>query len=228
MEVTALLDTYEGLHGPQHRVRDFVDFLHGGFASKKLPKKYNVIVVDPPWPYKSRRMVQKKGTHMAGIEDEYDTMTMKDMMELPIDNMCADNCLMYMWATGPKLKEAFMLLDAWNFKYSTVAYVWEKKSPNIGFYSLSSCEYVLVAKRGKAPPRNKNVNFRQFYQEQRTTHSTKPEGIEDMIEKQFNLKGLNKIELFARRFRQGWDCVGNELNGTIEDFLNGKKMKLRK
>ena len=98
----------------------------------------------------------------------------------------------------------------------------------MGFYSFSSCEYVLVAKRGKAPPRNKTINFRQFYQEKRTSHSKKPERIQDMIEQQFDLKGLKKIEVFARRFRKGWDCIGNEINGTIQDFLNGKKMKLKK
>lgn len=230
MEVTALLDRYEAQYGAQHRVREFVNYLHGGaqrHVGRKSSRKYNVIVMDPPWPYTSRRMMQENGQKAAGIADEYSTMSINDMANLPIQDICADNCLLYMWTTGPKLQEAFKLIDAWNFKYSTVAYVWEKKVPNPGFYSMSSCEYVLVAKRGRAPERKKGVNTRQFYQETRTVHSRKPEAIQDMIDTQFNMKGVKKVEIFARRFRKGWDCVGNELNGTIQDFLVGKKMKLR-
>ena len=37
-----------------------------------------------------------------------------------------------------------------------------------------------------------------------------------------------KLELFARRYRDGWDCLGLELNGTIQDFLAGKEIQLRK
>lgn len=155
------------------------------------------------------------------------TMTIQDMMDLDIPSVCAENCLAFVWTTGPKLNEAFSLIDAWGFKYSTVAYVWNKRVPMPGFYSMSQCEYVLVAKKGRAPPRRSNVNTRQYYEETRTVHSRKPEAIQDMIEAQFNMEGQNKLELFARRFRKGWDCVGNELNGTIQKFLSGKKMKLR-
>lgn len=235
------LQAYEASHGPaKPTVHSFVNFLNsqtsslqgGGGGGNALQggarrKKYNVIIMDPPWPYTSRRMVQDNGKRAAGIDDEYQTMSIDDMANLPLQSVCADDCLLFMWTTGPKLEESFKLINAWGFKYSTVAFVWEKKVPNPGFYSMSSCEYVLVAKKGRAPPRRNNVNTRQFYQELRTKHSKKPEAIQDMIEAQFDLKGQNKLELFARRFRKGWDCVGNELNGTIQDFLAGKKMKLR-
>lgn len=226
--------TFEAEHGPSSVVRDFAQYMDKSGLSSNVVlsggggrKKYNIILADPPWPYTSRRMVQDNGNSAAGISDEYSTMSIQEMMDLPIQNVCAPNCVLYMWTTGPKLEEAFRLINAWGFKYSTVAYVWEKRIPNPGFYSMSSCEYVLVAKRGRAPERNNSVNTRQFLQETRTVHSKKPEAIQDMIEAQFRQKGVNKLELFARRFRKGWDCQGNELNGSVQDFLAGKKTKLR-
>ena len=231
MDFASQLELYESVHGPSQNVREFVDYMssqgQGGLTGGASRRKYNLIIMDPPWPYTSRRMMQDNGKKAAGISDEYSTMSIQDMMDLPMQNVCADNCLLFMWTTGPKLNEAFKLLDAWGFKYSTVAYVWNKKIPNPGFYSMSQCEYVLVAKRGRAPERNKGVNTRQFFEKARTTHSTKPEEIQDMIEAQFNMKGVKKAEIFARRFRKGWDCVGTDLNGTVQDFLAGKKMKLR-
>lgn len=229
-----LLAQFESEQGPSVHASRFVNemfplngmghnALHGG---SRQPKKYNIVLVDPPWPYNSRRMVQDNGRNAVGIDDEYSTMSMDEMKALPILNACADDCLLYMWATGPKLKEAFDLMEAWQFKYSTMAFVWDKKIPNPGFYSMSQVEYVLVGKRGRAPnPRL--YNTRQLLTLARTSHSTKPEDIQDRIDAHWEKKGVRKLELFARRYRKGWDCVGNELNGTIQDFLDGKSMKLR-
>ncbi len=223
MDLNDYLTQFEQVHGSAPHARQFVQYLGGGGR-----KKYNVIIMDPPWPYASRRMLQDNGKKAVGIDDEYSTMTIQDMMDLDIPSICADNCLLYMWATGPKLNEAFKLINAWGFKYSTVAYVWNKRVPMPGFYSMSQCEYVLVAKKGRAPTRRNSVNTRQYFEETRTVHSRKPEAIQDMIEAQFNMKGQNKLEIFARRFRKGWDCQGLDLNGRVEDFLAGKKIKLRK
>lgn len=188
-------------------------------------KKYDIILADPPWPYDSKRMVLESGTSITGIEDEYETMSVSDMCDLPIRNIVGKNCLLYLWATGPKMPQAFKLMEAWGFKYSTMAFVWDKRIPNPGYYSCSQIEYVLVGKKGKCPKRRK-TNTRQFYSEPRTKHSKKPEAIQDMIENHW--EECEKLELFARRFRDGWDCLGLELNGSIQDFLAGKNIKLRK
>ena len=187
-------------------------------------KKYNIILADPPWPYNSKRMVLDNGKGVTGINDEYETMTMEDMYDLPIEKITAKNCLLYMWATGPKMKEAFKLIDAWGFNYVTMAFVWDKRIPNPGYYSCSQCEYVLVAKRGKCPSRIK-FNTRQLFSKARTKHSKKPEEIQDMIDNHW--EDCEKIELFARRYRKGWDCLGLELNGSIQDFLAEKPIQLR-
>jgi len=190
-----------------------------------LLKKYRIILADPPWPYNSRRMVMENGKTIIGIEDEYQTIGMDEMCNLPIQDICDKNCLLYLWATGPKMKEAFRLMDSWGFKYVTMAFVWDKRIPNPGYYSCSQIEYVMVGKKGKCPKRIK-TNTRQLYTKPRTKHSKKPEAIQDMIDNHW--EDCEKLELFARRYRPGWDCLGLELNGTIQDFLAGKSIKLRK
>lgn len=48
----------------------------------------------------------------------------------------------------------------------------------------------------------------------RKRHSAKPEGVQDLLERLVgaNAQGPDEcLELYARRFRKGWTCFGNEL-----------------
>ena len=45
--------------------------------------------------------------------------------------------------------------------------------------------------------------------EKSTIHSRKPECAYEMLEDMFPVR--SKLELFARREREGWDCWGNEV-----------------
>jgi N6-adenosine-specific RNA methylase IME4 len=181
-------------------------------------KQYDIILADPPWEYKSHDHIKKH------IDEHYDTMTPVDLHNLDIKSIAKKDCVLYLWTTGPKMNEALELMNVWGFKYCTIAFVWDKQMHNMGFYSMSQVEYLLVGKRGKAPKRRK-TNTYQFYSERRTKHSKKPEEFQSRIEEHW--EPCEKIELFARRYRDDWDCIGNELNGTIEDFLSGVPMKLR-
>lgn len=50
-------------------------------------------------------------------------------------------------------------------------------------------------------------------------HSAKPEHLQDSLELMFS--NVNKIEMFARRVRTGWVCLGNEIDGEdIRTALN--------
>lgn len=55
-------------------------------------------------------------------------------------------------------------------------------------------------------------------------HSAKPEHLQDSLELMFPDKELNKIEIFARRQRPKWFCLGNEspmsYNEDIKISLN--------
>ena len=190
-----------------------------------MSKKYDIIVMDPPWKYGGMKQLSR---HVRKL---YLTQSMKTMMAWDIQKMCKPTTMLYMWTTGPKLMDAQKLFDAWGFEYKTVAFVWDKQRVCPGLYSMSQCEYVLVAyNRGQGKhnqPSPQDYTQRQLIREKRSSHSTKPEEIQDRIELQWG-PDVSYCEVFARRFRPGWDCIGNEINGTIEDFLAGEDIgKLR-
>ena len=81
-------------------------------------KKYQIIMADPPWQYDFSKDNADK------IENHYPTMTLKDICDLkvPSDN----NCVLYLWATAPKLLEALEVMKSWGFRYKTHA-IWDKQ-----------------------------------------------------------------------------------------------------
>lgn len=58
----------------------------------------------------------------------YDTMSTKEICDLPIRNICTDKAVCFLWATFPNITEAIKVLEAWGFTYKTAAFVWIKKN----------------------------------------------------------------------------------------------------
>ena len=174
----------------------------------EIKKKYQIIYADPPWEYDSARSIAKQSCLSGELQKPYSYMPIEDICKLPIGELADKDCLLFMWVTAPKLNLAFQVFSSWGFEYSTVAFVWEKMRVNPGYYTMSSTEFVLVGRKGNIPKPRGIRNAEQFYQEERTTHSKKPDGIRDLIHEMFPTQ--TKIELFARQKTEGWDTWGNE------------------
>lgn len=175
--------------------------------------KYNVILADPPWTYKS-------DLHDGSASvDHYPSMTNQELKDMDVKSVCENECVLFMWATTPNLDTAIEIGKSWGFDYKQVAFVWDKDRTLAGNYTITQCELVLVfrPKKGKLPKRDK-TNARQYFREKPREHSRKPEYVQDMIELMY--PNTKKIELFARRSRKGWDVWGNETTkfdkGVIE------------
>ena len=170
-------------------------------------KKYSIIYADSPWQYKD------KGCQGAA-EKIYPTMTVEEMAELPIKQLTSDDCVLFMWATYPKIKEALDLIEKWGFTYKSIAFQWVKqnKSGNGYFFGLGrwtrgNTEPCLIATKGK--PKRISANVGQLIFSPLRNHSQKPD---ETREKIIELIGdLPRIELFARQYADGWDCWGNEV-----------------
>ena len=99
----------------------------------KLPdKKYNIIYCDPPWSYHLYRAQYSnsknhKGNPIRTAASFYKTMTIDEICKLPIADIAAKNCALFLWVTNPTLNEAFEVIDSWGFQYKTVAFSWNKK-----------------------------------------------------------------------------------------------------
>jgi N6-adenosine-specific RNA methylase IME4 len=135
-------------------------------------------------------------------------METADICALPIADLAADDSVLFLWATSPKLQEALTVIEAWEFRYITCM-IWDKEWIGPGYYARQCHELLLICKRGALPvplPENRPPSV---YHERRTEHSKKPVYFYEMIEKMY--PGLSKVELFAREARAGWTAWGNEL-----------------
>lgn len=177
----------------------------------QLPdRKYSIIYADPPWDYKGQKQHSGQGgTDTGGSQSHYKTVPARDLKELDVPSICEDDCLLFMWITSPHLDQGIELGKAWGFKWSTVAFVWDKSKTNPGFYTMSQCELCVVMKRGKIPTPRGARNVRQLVSSPRTQHSEKPSEVMLRIEKMF--PSVEKIELFARSTALSWDSWGDEV-----------------
>lgn len=172
-------------------------------------KKYDVIYADPPWQYNVQAIVRADN-----IEEHYPTMNLEDIKNMKIP--AKTNCILWLWATSPKLKDALEVMSSWGFQYITCA-VWDKGRPGLGHWFRQQHELLLVGRKGdfKRPPRDKTLSS-VFYCK-RGKHSEKPFQIRDYLADLY--KGLDKIELFARtndylfkeELQQEWDLMGNDI-----------------
>lgn len=116
-------------------------------------KKYSIIYADPPWSY------QNRGTRAAASK-HYDTMTIEDIKRMGVGaaggGIANEDCVLFMWATFPMLREALDVIEAWGFSYKTVAFNWVKQNRNgtgifmgLGNWTRSNSEICLLATKGK-------------------------------------------------------------------------------
>ena len=199
----------------------------------KLPnKKYQIIYADPPWDYGGKMQYDKttikdenvgfeKNIFISSATFKYPTLKLKQLKELNVESIADDNCILFMWTTGPQLANSIELGETWGFEYKTVAFVWDKMVHNPGRYTLSQTEFVLAFKKGKFPTPRGARNIRQMITIHRGKHSEKPLEIIDGITKMFPQQ--NKIELFARNNFVGWDNWGLEIPDSKIEIITGLK-----
>lgn len=167
--------------------------------------KFDVILADPPWRYSFSKSSTRK------IENHYPTMTLEEIMNLKVP--AADNSVLFLWATAPKLLEALDVMKAWGFTYKTQA-VWDKQKIGMGYWFRGQHEILLVGTKGKFSPPAPSDRIPSVLKFPRGVHSSKPVLLQQWIEVAFPRH--TKLEMFAREKRDGWAAWGNEVEPTIE------------
>jgi N6-adenosine-specific RNA methylase IME4 len=172
--------------------------------------RFNVVYCDPPWAYRKTALVDRG--RARAVEKEYRTMQPEDIAALSVASISADDAVLFMWATWPKLPEALHVMRSWGFAYKTVGFVWEKSSRHgkvfmgMGFYTRANTEVVLVGTRGRGLPRL-DASVHQIVHAPIGRHSAKPEEDPARIDR---LYSGSRVELFARATRRGWVTWGND------------------
>ena len=185
-------------------------------------KKYQIIYADPPWSY------QDKSCNGNAL-DHYQTQDLEWIKGLGggLKEITDDNCVLFLWATYPLLPEALEVIEAWGFKYKSIAFQWVKLNPKsktpfygLGRWTRGNTEPCLLAVKGK--PKRKANNVFQLIQEPIGKHSAKPPLVRNKI---VELMGdLPRLEMFARKEEglfehkdwEGWDIYGNEVESDIK------------
>lgn len=173
--------------------------------------KYRTIVADPPWHYAGFGV----GRVPAGVENDgrktplpYSTMSVAEIAALPVANLAEDDAHLYLWTTNRYLPDAFGIVAAWGFRYSTPL-VWCKRPIGsfLGAEFTPSVEFILFARRGQLRGNRAAQQWFEWPRQGQGKHSQKPDAFMDMVEQ---VSPGPYLELFARRVRLGWDGWGNE------------------
>lgn len=165
--------------------------------------QYPVIYADPPWQYEHPPI----GASNRSIENHYPTMLLEEICALPVQDIAAENAVLFLWATAPKLAECMDVISAWGFEYRTCM-VWVKDKIGMGYHARNQHEILLIAKRGQLAPPEPSNRPSSVLHAPRVEHSAKPLEFYDLIEQMY--PGFPMVELFCRSPREGWSAWGNQ------------------
>lgn len=179
-------------------------------------KKYSIIYADPPWSYRDSQKANG-----LGAVGHYPLMSTADICALPVADIAAADCMLFLWATWPCLEDALKVISAWGFDYKTIGFLWLKLNRNgtysargTGHYTKPNSEPCLIGRKGRRLVERYDIS--SIIQAKRGRHSAKPPIVRHKI---VELCGdLPRIELFARPrdtlvdidHMDGWDLWGNE------------------
>jgi N6-adenosine-specific RNA methylase IME4 len=164
--------------------------------------RFPVILAGPPWMYGG-----------GAAERHYETQTIDEIKAMPVEQLAADDCALFLWCVMPLLPEALQVIEAWGFTFKTAAFNWVKQNPSgaglfmgRGNWTRSNAELCLLATRGS--PRRQATDVDQVIMSPVAEHSRKPDEAQDRIER---LIDGPYLELYARRPRSRWTVWGNEI-----------------
>lgn len=186
---------------------------------------FEVIVADPPWQFSDKLTMSKV---KRGADAQYrgvlDLDAITDLL-LTRPELVADDAVCYLWVPSSMIEDGIHVLRAWGFTPSgTVS--WTKTTKDgkglafgMGHLFRQCHEICLEGRKGKIVSKCENKSQRSSHLAPNAKHSQKPENLQDSLDLMFP-KG-RKLEMFARRQRPGWECLGNEIPfRTGDDYLD--------
>jgi len=196
---------------------------------------YGTVLADPPWSFSDKGSRAAPDWKQAPI---YSTMRAEDILSLPVDVIAAPRAHLYVWTTDAHLPLALNCMREWGFAFKKIL-VWVKRNLattpircdapaaegelvgedefttvrgplqiGMGHYYRSAKEIVLFGVRGGGTLAVKNLP--DVFEAPRTRHSRKPDKLHEWAE---IASPGPRIELFARRSREGWEAWGDQFPG---------------
>ncbi len=170
-----------------------------------------VLVADPPWRFSDRLPGNGRGA-----AKHYSTLSQVDILRFPLPPLARD-AVLFLWRVSSMQAEALDVARVWGFTVKTEL-VWRKQTATgkrhfgMGRIVRAEHETCLVATRGRITPKVRTV--RSTFRAPVGRHSEKPERFYELVEELFDGP---YVELFARRQRRGWTCMGDELQAVAAE-----------
>lgn len=199
------------------------------FKSELYGKKFATVLADPPWQFQNR--TGKMAPEHKRL-NRYPTMSLKEIMELPVRNVLNETAHLYLWVPNALLPDGLEVLKAWGFEYKSNL-IWYKVRKDggpdrrgVGFYFRNVTEMILFGVRGKNA-RTLDAGRRQenMIISQKREHSRKPDEQYALIE---SCSPGPYLELFARGSRLNWTCWGNQAEEYFPDWETYKNHSQKK
>lgn len=185
------------------KVEDLRALAASGFRAK-------AILADPAWHFVAR---SDNGEGRSASAHYTTDRRWRDIIELPVKQLAADDCTLFMWMVDWCPRLALDVVEAWGFTHKTTAFTWAKQNESgegwhmgQGYWTRANPEDCWLATRGA--PKRMNADVRQLVVAPVMEHSEKPHEIHDRI---MRLVEGPYLELYARRERAGWLTWGNEI-----------------
>jgi N6-adenosine-specific RNA methylase IME4 len=183
----------------------------GGVGDWMIPfpdKKYQIIVVDPPWQIDK----VKKRVRPNQVDMDYPMMSLEEIKALPIRDIADDTAILFLWTIDKYLFDSRAILDAWGFHYH-LTMAWDKTN-GLAMYGFNrQTEFIIVRLRGTHDAFPTRQTIPTSFTAKSPFHSAKP----DIFYWMLDVLDGERIDIFARRERTGlfakhkWDVWGNEV-----------------
>jgi N6-adenosine-specific RNA methylase IME4 len=122
------------------------------FLAALSGKKFSTVLADPPWRFQNR--TGKMAPEHRRL-NRYGTMSLEEIMALPVEQKLKDTAHLYLWVPNALLPDGMKVLEAWGFEYKSNI-IWHKirkdggpDGRGVGFYFRNVTEMVLFGVRGK-------------------------------------------------------------------------------
>lgn len=185
----------------ENKIKEQHEELKKQAPQKIIDKKFQVIVIDPPWPIEFMKLDNRPNQVMM----PYPTMTIDEIkvMKMPAD----EDCGLFLWTTHTFLHESFHILESWGFKYHCCL-TWDKTNGRslCGFNRRT--ELCLYAYKGKINTNQRGSFIDTVFVEKLREHSRKPDIFYKMIKEH---TPEPRVDIFSREKRDGFEQWGNDI-----------------
>ena len=177
---------------------------------------FRTILIDPPWPQALTGKFDATPKNKRPQKMVYPTMAVEDIAALPIADLAAEGCHLWLWTTNQFLRTGFDLMDVWGFTFLAPV-TWVKPS-GIGAWFVHRTQTVLFGYKDRCEFNRERYKPTVLETGQPKRHSQKPEESYELIEA---VSDPPRVELFARPWsplfpvREGWEVWGNEVRSTV-------------